>query len=161
MIQKHILGDVVLHTDEGGPVSITVGGLLVMGRDDEILGGFGYRESVINLRRKARGRMLMAGLGIGLHIRMCQEECGSITVVEVNRNVIDLVRQYVDRRVNIIHADFNEYIMETDDKYDIVWVDHLDHHDGIPKHLRKRYSEHCPRLLADDESELLFWDLER
>ena len=156
MIRKYPKGDAELWCDEGGPVCMVIGGVMVMHRYEAAYGITHCQNSVQRLRREAKGHVLMAGLGIGEHCRMIQDLCASITIIEINQNVIDLVSQYVDhRQVKIIHDDFVRFIEETNQRYSIVWIDH----DGATTpESRDEYRRRCQRVLFDDESKVLFWE---
>jgi hypothetical protein len=76
---------------------------------------------------KLRGNILMTGLGLGmvihiLKLREYRAQWASITVVEKEGHVIDLVAgRYTGRKVRIIHADAMEW--SPDKHYDIAWHD--------------------------------------
>ncbi|WP_303814198.1 class I SAM-dependent methyltransferase [Selenomonas ruminantium] len=83
------------------------------------------KESNYNVIDDAFGDILLAGLGIGLILLPMQkkEEVKSITVVEKNPNVIDIVggQLPLNDKVEIIHADIFDY--EPIRRYDCIYLD--------------------------------------
>ena len=76
--------------------------------------------------RKARGNVLINGLGLGVCLKAVLEkpEVESVTVIEKSQDVIDLVSPYFDDlRLTIIHADALEYKPSRGERYDCVWHD--------------------------------------
>lgn len=76
---------------------------------------------------KAYGDIIIGGLGIGMIIMAIQDkpEVKSITVIEKNQEVIDLVASQLDfnEKVNIICADVFEWKPERGVKYDMAYMD--------------------------------------
>lgn len=78
--------------------------------------------------QEAKGDVFIAGLGIGMVIYeiLKKPEVNSITVVEVNKTVIDVVMPYLSQikgieKVKIIHGDvFN---IELTEKFDTIYFD--------------------------------------
>ena len=74
---------------------------------------------------EAHGDVLIAGLGIGLILLPMQEqkEVKTITVIEQNQNVIDIVESQLplNDKVRIIHADIFDY--NPTQKFDCVYLD--------------------------------------
>lgn len=73
----------------------------------------------------ATGRVLVAGLGLGL---VCHELVRNplvehITVVERNADVITLMRSHTPEEVNIVHQDFYEFIYSNEEQWDTIIVD--------------------------------------
>lgn len=60
----------------------------------------------------AQGHVFVAGLGLGLlaHKLAENEKVDKITIVEINKNIIDLVKDYLPEKVEIVHSDFTVYI---------------------------------------------------
>ena len=66
---------------------------------------------------KAKGKVLTFGLGIGYYVYMCllKEEVEDITIVEINKDIIDLFNEYIKpqfpdtKNINIIHGDMYDY----------------------------------------------------
>ena len=75
----------------------------------------------------AHGNIIIGGLGIGMIIIAIQDkpEVNSITVIEKNQEVIDIVASQLDLndKVNIICADVFEWKPERGVKYDMVYMD--------------------------------------
>ena len=76
---------------------------------------------------KAYGDIIIGGLGIGMIIMAIQDkpEVKSITVIEKNQEVIDLVASQLNfnEKVNIICADVFEWKPERGVKYDMSYMD--------------------------------------
>ena len=75
--------------------------------------------------RNAHGKVLIGGLGIGLILLAVQDKADvkKITVIEKNREVIDLVSNQLplNDKVEIINADVFEYVPA--EKYDTIYMD--------------------------------------
>lgn len=75
----------------------------------------------------AHGDVIIGGLGIGMIIMAIQDkpEVNSITVIEKNQEVIDIVASQLDLndKVNIICADVFEWKPERGVKYDVAYMD--------------------------------------
>lgn len=81
---------------------------------------------------KAHGHVLTFGLGIGYFPYMCslKDNVKSITIVELNENVIDMFKECIlpqfnsDIEINIIHGNmFDYYNEEFLNKFDYIFVD--------------------------------------
>lgn len=104
--------------------------------------------------RDARGKVLVNGLGMGMLLEglIRKKEVESIRVVEVDRDVIDLVggRFATNPKIEIVHADAFEYRPARGEVFDYVWHDIWDDFclDNLPsmKKLVARYRK--PRALA-------------
>lgn len=76
---------------------------------------------------RAHGDILIGGLGIGMIIMAIQDkpEVHSITVIEKNQEVIDLVASQLafNDKVKIVNADVFEWIPDQNAKYDMVYMD--------------------------------------
>lgn len=75
---------------------------------------------------KANGRVLIAGLGIGLiiHNILTKENISEIIVIEKYKDVIDLVSpKFNDHRLKIIEADIFEWKPTKGDKFDTIYFD--------------------------------------
>lgn len=82
--------------------------------------------------KDAKGNVLLFGLGLGYATYMIsqKEDVDSVTVVETDKNVINLFNKYLKpqfpnkEKINIVKADAFEYMDETDlNKYDYVNLD--------------------------------------
>lgn len=73
----------------------------------------------------AHGDVLIAGLGLGIMLKMLQEmlEVKSVTVIEKNREVIDLVADQLQLPDNfkIVEADIFHYVPEQ--RFDVIYFD--------------------------------------
>lgn len=81
---------------------------------------------------KGHGKCMTMGLGIGVlpYLWLLKDEVESVTVVEVNQDVIDLFEKYIrpqfktPKKLEIIHGDaFDYYNEEFLSKFDYVYVD--------------------------------------
>jgi len=82
------------------------------------------RISNTNIVNEARGKVLIAGLGIGLIIQAMleKEEVTEILVIEKYQDVIDLVKpKFNNPKLKIVCADIFKYIPAS--KYDIIYFD--------------------------------------
>lgn len=86
-------------------------------------------EKKTNLQffQKAKGNVLINGLGLGMVLSaiLTKKEVTSVTVVEISKDVIDLVAPSFlhDKRVKIIHADSLTFVPPKGIIYDAVWHD--------------------------------------
>jgi hypothetical protein len=74
----------------------------------------------------ARGNVLVTGLGLACVLRMLQTNPNveRITVVEISRDVIDLVWPHTPHdRVELIHADAIDFLRKTKRTWDCAWHD--------------------------------------
>ena len=71
----------------------------------------------------ANGHVLIAGLGMGVILMPIykNKNVKSITVVEYNKSVIDLVKPCLPGDIKIIHKDIHEF--EPEIKYDVIYFD--------------------------------------
>ncbi len=78
---------------------------------------------------KAEGNVLVGGLGLGMAPTMMlgMPKVNSITVVEIEKQIIDLVGPQIDDRIKIVHEDLFTYLMrpEIKGKYDFAYHDIL------------------------------------
>lgn len=85
------------------------------------------RRTNFHFLYQANGDVLVAGLGIGLIIipLLKKPEVRSVTVVELNKNVIDLVAPQLprDERLRIICADIFKFKDTTPMKWDTIYFD--------------------------------------
>ncbi len=89
-------------------------------------------ESMNDGYEGGHGHSLTLGLGIGVlpYLWLLKDEVKSVTIVEVNKDIIDLFDRYIrpqfpkDKELNIIHGDaFDYYNDEFLSKFDYVYVD--------------------------------------
>jgi hypothetical protein len=86
------------------------------------------RETNVDFLTHARGRVLIAGLGMGLILYPLSRMKGidSVYVVEKNREVVELVKPYADEldlNLNIIPGDINEYTPPTAHFFNTIYFD--------------------------------------
>lgn len=90
------------------------------------------RESMRDGIDKGHGKCLTMGLGIGVlpYLWLLKEEVESVTVVEFNKDIIDLFEKYIrpqfktDKKLEIIHGNaFDYYKVEFLNQFDYVYVD--------------------------------------
>lgn len=62
--------------------------------------------------RTARGNVLIGGLGLGViaHLIAAKKPVKRITVVEIEKDLIDLVKPFLNSRIEIVHADLFDYL---------------------------------------------------
>ncbi len=88
-----------------------------------------HNEGMKALAEKSRGRVLVAGLGLGLvtDALLKNPEVESVTTVERNEQVIELVHPHfpsiVKERLTIEHEDFWKFVEITQEPYDTVICD--------------------------------------
>lgn len=103
---------------------------------------------------KATGDVLIAGLGIGLILTLLEEkdEVRSITVLEKNRAVIDLVAPWFNNLIiDIVHADVFTWqpTQNFDTIYFDIWPDISDLHYEETNTLHKKYRPYLRRSNPD------------
>ena len=108
------------------PIPVTS---LMVGKEtwmvDDPLHWYGMQD----LAKAARGKVLVAGLGLGLVIHGLEknEAVTNIDAVEIDRDVIDLITPLIGMsKTNIINDDFWRYLQMTEETYDTcildIWV---------------------------------------
>lgn len=76
--------------------------------------------------RRLRGHVLIGGLGLGVLVKaaLARRDVLSVTVLEIDADIISMVAQhYRDRRVRVLHADAMEYRPAGNRWYDVVYMD--------------------------------------
>lgn len=99
--------------------------------------------------RKATGRVLLNGLGMGMLLEaiLSKPDVEYVRVIEVSQDLIDLVGPHFanDKRVEIICADAMEYTPEKGEHFDYAWHDIWDEitEDNLPSMatLGRRYGK--------------------
>ena len=85
--------------------------------------------SMQDYARNSIGRVLVAGLGLGLvtHELLDNSDIDSITVIERNKDVIDLISPLLPKaegiKLQIINKDFYDFIHESEEDFDRIIVD--------------------------------------
>ena len=81
----------------------------------------------LNFMLRAKGKVLINGLGLGCVVRGCLKNPSveHITVVERSTDVLKLVEPYMPktRRLRIVKADALRYAEQTREKFDCAWND--------------------------------------
>lgn len=110
--------------------------------------------------RRASGRVLIAGLGMGLLVEnlLKSDEIEKIVVVEIDKNVVRMTgRQITDDRLHIIQADFLKWIPE--ENFDFGWYDIWDNicGDNAPqmREIKRRLRQFVKRQLCWCEQETI------
>jgi len=98
--------------------------------------------------------ILMVGLGGGSLVKFCHRYLRStqITVIEINADVIALRDKFMvpadDERLQVVHADAVDYIVQSDRKFDVLMLDGFTA-DGQPAELSsERFYAACRRRLV-------------
>lgn len=95
---------------------------------------------------KAHGNVLTFGLGIGYYAYMCllKEDVESVTVVELNKDIIDLFKEHIlpqfktDKQINIVHGNMYDYYNEEFmSHYDYIFVDVWEDNEAGFEHYKK------------------------
>jgi hypothetical protein len=84
------------------------------------------KESNRDFINNAHGKVLIAGLGIGLILKniLQKEDITEITVIELYQDVIDLVGpKFNDPRIKYICADIYKWKPKKEDKYNVIYFD--------------------------------------
>ncbi len=105
----------------------------------------------LNAAMAARGSVLVTGLGLACVARMLQANplVESITVVEKEQDVIDLVWPYTSHdRIELVHADAFHYLKKCNRKWDCNWHDIWADTDRGEPHLQVQHMK-LMQLCAD------------
>jgi spermidine synthase len=99
-------------------------------------------------------RILMVGLGGGSLAKFCYKHLpdAHITVVEINPHVIALRQSFCipddDARFQVVQMDAAEFMAQTEQTFDVVFVDGFDQH-GMPEQLcSPQFYSDCRRVLT-------------
>ena len=102
----------------------------------------------IGFIRKARGRVLISGLGLGMCLGavLKKPEVTHVTVLEIDQDVIDLVAShYADERLRVVCTDATEWRPPKGERFGAVWHDIWDAMcmDNMPEmvKLRRRWGQ--------------------
>lgn len=103
---------------------------------------------------KARGSVLMAGLGMGMILEavLSKPEVTHVRIIEIDKDIIEYVGSFfkADPRVEIIHGDIFKYIPAIDEFYNYIWLDIWDgiHQNNEPEFqmLNDRFKDHCNEM---------------
>ena len=128
--------DVLIFDNESYGRVLTLDGVLQTTTGDE----FVYHEMLTHVPILAHGsaaRVLIVGGGDGGVLRRClmHPAVDKVTMVEIDRTVIDLSREYLpeiggtafdDPRTELVIADGCRFVKETDQRYDVIIIDSTD-----------------------------------
>ena len=84
------------------------------------------RKSNSTFVQKANGKVLIAGLGLGLIIQaiLDKEEVTEVVVIEKHQDVIDLVYpKFKSKKLKVICADIDEWKPSKEEKFDVIYFD--------------------------------------
>jgi spermidine synthase len=111
------------HVPEGNYTRLTRNGSVIMSdTPDEISDHY-------TAIRKAKGTVLIAGLGLGMYLNAVasKDEVTHVTVVEKSQDVLDLVAEHYNKKfpgkITFVKADIFEYKPAKNEKYDCAWFD--------------------------------------
>lgn len=114
-----------------------------------------YREHA-PLWENAKGDVLLAGLGIGMvhQFLIDNEDVTSVTIVEKNQEVIDLVWDHCPKneKFRLVRADI--YDWEPDSTWDVGWFDSWIGectHEKYFKIIQDKYAKYCEQILFWEE----------
>lgn len=85
-------------------------------------------QEVMMMRRDARGargKALVAGLGLGIIVDAIKDRCSSVTVVEKNPDVIALYRAWKGEAAHddIVESTIEDFLATTAERYDYIHLD--------------------------------------
>lgn len=98
--------------------SAIVGELVMHDHPDEL-------ETHLDFMLKARGDVLITGLGLGCVARGCaaNPDVKSVTVIERDARVIELVWPYMPRGMKLVAGDAMQWAQTTQDRFTCAWHD--------------------------------------
>jgi len=68
--------------------------------------------------------VLVGGLGLGIFPRWINDRVNSMTIVELSRDVINLVYHHIRTpKMTLVHGDIEEYLRTTGDTFDYIFLD--------------------------------------
>ena len=112
-----------------------------------------YREHQ-EFFNKAHGDVLVAGLGLGMiHQQLIEnDDITSVTIVEKNQEVIDLVWEHClkNEKFRLVHADIYEW--QPDSTWDVGWFD-----SWIGECEQNFYFDFIEQKYGDFCKEIIFW----
>jgi 16S rRNA A1518/A1519 N6-dimethyltransferase RsmA/KsgA/DIM1 with predicted DNA glycosylase/AP lyase activity len=74
--------------------------------------------------KRAKGRVLTAGLGLGMFASMVarKDEVTEVVVVEIDKDIIKLCKPQ-NKRIKVRHGDVKEFLKTTKEKFDYIYID--------------------------------------
>ena len=117
-----------------------------------------YTEQIGN---KPRGECLEIGLGLGVasNYILSREDVKSLTTVEVNEDVLEVYRQLnprISSKHKMIHGSGQDFLLQTDEKFDFIFLDFYDVIDEDTLEDIRIYVELSKRVL-NDGGEIVGW----
>lgn len=107
-------------------------------------------QDCLPIIHRAKGRVLLNGLGLGMVLNAClmKSEVISVDVVEIDANLIKLMRPfYRDKRVKFHLGDALTFKFSKGTTWDVIWHDIWDDicSDNLKEMrlLHRRYGKHC------------------
>ena len=110
---------------------------------------------------KAKGNVLVFGLGLGYYAFMVSEKpsVNKVTIIEKDKNIINLFTKHIlplfpnKKKITIIHDDAYHYLDNLRDNYDYAFID-IYHNvgDGFPLYVRFK-----PYEKEFESTELMYW----
>lgn len=110
----------LMYCSPGDYLRLSIGGRCVMSNTRM------EQNTNLDFVLKATGRVLIAGLGLGMIIipTLQKPEVESVTVVEINSNVIKLVYPYIKHpKLHVIQADIYQWLPKRGTKFDTIYFD--------------------------------------
>jgi len=116
----------------------------------------GERQSNREITREAHGKVLIAGLGLGMILTTIvpKPEVEKVVVVELSQDVIDLVEPHIrnylgefSSKLEIVHSDIFDYIPT--EKFNTIFFDIWGNYSGDTyedtKKIHRKFSKHLDR----------------
>ena len=105
---------------------VNAGTYKVLTKDGEIVMSNTQLEITTHQKaiEKAKGEILVAGLGLGMFLTAIKnkKEVKKIVVVEKSKEIIQMIgKYYKDSKIEIINEDIFDF--STKDKFDLIWID--------------------------------------
>lgn len=122
--------------------------------------GFEINAYNASTSKKSKGKVLMAGLGIGYDAVMLMDDSkvDSITIVERAQEVIDLTMRYLPKhsKFNIVHDRILHYMENTNETFDTIYFDIFYEDPSVfPKELE--ILTKIAKKILNDGGEIIFW----
>ena len=78
-----------------------------------------------DMYKRAKGKVLVGGLGLGMYARMIEkkDEVTEIVVVEISQDVINISTPKKSKKIRIIKDDITNFLKTTEEKFDYIYID--------------------------------------
>lgn len=95
-----------------------IGGIQV---SDSMMYFYNYCPEILDLSVDS---VLVAGLGLGMVPYYLSDKCGTIDVIEIDQDLIDIVKlqNYLQKNINIICGDAKSYEFDENKKWDCIMI---------------------------------------